>query len=139
MSGATPLSYENQFGVVATIPGYQPRDGEDMGLRMVQVFPNFLRTMGISLRAGRDLTEADNDPAALDDPGVRRSAVINETMARRFFGSATAAIGRVIQTSNNLTIDVVGVSADTHDRSMREQTDPLLDCTYAQATTGRGQ
>lgn len=139
MAGATPLSYENQFGVIVTIPGYQPRDGEDMGQRMVQVFPNFLRTMGIPLRAGRDLTSADNDPAALDDPGVRRSAVINETMARRFFGSPTAAIGRVIQTNNNLTIDVVGVAGDTHDRAMREQTDPLLYCTYAQATTGRGQ
>ena len=139
LSGTTPLSYENQFGIVANIPGYQPNSGEDMHIRMTQVFPDFLRTMGIPLRAGRDLTIADNDPAMLDDPEVRRAAVINETMARRFFGSPQAAIGRVIQTTNNLTIDVVGVAGDTHDRAVREVADALMYCTYAQASTGRGQ
>jgi putative ABC transport system permease protein len=96
--------------------------------------------MGIPLRAGRDFTAGDNDPIALTDPSAPRVAVINELTARRFFGSADAAVGHRFQFAfNGMMFQIVGVAQDARDNAVREGAQPLAYATYAQTPTGRGQ
>ena len=58
--------------------------------RWAQVYPEYFATLGVPVLAGRELAPSDNDRA------MPRVAVINETMAKRLFGSPAAAIGRAV-------------------------------------------
>ena len=68
------------------------------------VTPGYFKVMGITLIAGRPFTEADR----ADAPPV---AIVNETMARRYWPSGSP-IGRRIKRSDSDWIEVVGVIRD---------------------------
>ena len=68
------------------------------------VTPGYFQAMGISLVAGRSFTAADRADAP-------RVAIVNETMARRYWPS-TSPIGRRIKLSDSDWIDVVGIIHD---------------------------
>ena len=91
--------------------------------------PNFLRTMGIPLVAGREFTEQD----ALGAPGV---ILVNESFARRFWPGQQAVgkrvkIGRFDSTDPWLT--VVGVHKDVRHSGLAEDTYPSFLRPYSQA------
>ncbi len=82
----------------------------DMNKQMAHIRPvnsNFLRTMGIPLRMGREFTERD---ITEDDANV---VIINETMARRYFPNENP-LGRRIRISRleQKTDEIIGVAAD---------------------------
>src|SRR5215468_7629189 len=63
-----------------TIEGYQAQENEDMNIYNNRIGPDFFATMGVPLISGREFTLAD----AAGSPKV---AIINETMARRYFAN----------------------------------------------------
>lgn len=132
LAGATPLSAENQFGTAVTVPGYAAQPGEDMRVDFKQVFPGYFAALGIPMLAGRDLSESD------DRREAGMAAVINEKMARRFFGTPGAAIGRTFR-DHMQEIAIVGVAGNTRDRALRDDALPMAYETFAKAPTGRGQ
>jgi putative ABC transport system permease protein len=70
------------------------------------VTPGFFQTMGIRLMDGRPFDERDGHAA----PDV---AIINQTMARTFWGSNEAALGKHVQPSFNTTdCAIIGVVED---------------------------
>ena len=78
------------------------------------VSPDFFKTIGTPLIAGRDVTWTDHHE-------TRRVAVISEGMARREWGSAPAAIGkRIRMTTAEPWREVVGVVGDVHHESLVE-------------------
>ncbi len=87
------LSSESLFGggtwteAVGT-PGFVPRPGEDRESVLLVVSPGFFRTMGTAVLRGRDFTQRDDQLA----PKV---AIVNEAMARFYFGG-TDAVGRSV-------------------------------------------
>ena len=92
----------------------EPR-GSDRQVCLMRVGPNFFDTVGIA-RAGGRVFEADDHRAA------RRVTVINETMARQFFGS-TPAVGRLLFMSaeQSAEYEVVGVVPDVKHYGARER------------------
>ena len=85
----------------------------------------FLETLGIPIVKGRGLSTLDVEQA-------RRVAVINETLARRYFG-AEESLGRVIRLPRLATLprpvvdptfEVVGVMRDVVNQGPREQPAP---------------
>jgi len=77
--------------------------------------PGFLESMGIRLVAGRSLNWTDQD-------GSRRVVLVSESMARREWGSAQAAIGkRIRMTPAEQWAEVVGVAGDVHQESLVEE------------------
>ena len=69
----------DKWGTVLAIEGRPlPPPGEDIEVTFRVSRPDYFQTMGISLRAGRDFTERDTPEA----PGV---AILNETLARRYW------------------------------------------------------
>src|SRR5262249_19030123 len=72
-----------------TIQGYTPRPGEEMVIPWMQVYPNSFATLGIPLVAGRDFGARDTQVWMPGNhcPPAMEVAIINESMARRFFGN----------------------------------------------------
>ena len=84
--------------------GQLPKPG--LTVRPLAISPGFLATVGTPLVAGRDFTELDTDKA----PQV---AILNETMARFFFGSENP-VGKRFSAmgEGGFPIEVVGVVKD---------------------------
>ena len=83
---------------------------------------DYFRTMGIAMRAGRAFTDQDR----LDSPAV---AIINESLARREFGSAEAAVGRRLISfivGKEQPVEVAGVVADVRFQSLDKPSEPEM-------------
>ena len=91
----------SDFGV--GVDGYTPAPHEEMTVFYNRVGSDYLRTLGIGLIGGRDFSERDT-------PDSPRVAIINETMARRYWNGRTAIGGRV--RVGEETLEVVGVARD---------------------------
>jgi len=93
--------------------GQSPKPG--LTVRPLVVSPGFLATVGMPLVAGRDFTEGDTDKA----PQV---AILNETMARFFFGSENPLGKRFSATGEEgFPIEIVGVVKDAKLGTPRDQ------------------
>jgi len=88
----------------------------------------FLGTMGIALRAGRDLSAADSE-------GRPRVAVVNEAMAKQIFDDPNP-IGRRFHLARgpqrNVPIEVVGIVRDAKYSSLEEAAPPTFYAPYTQ-------
>ena len=107
MSDALPLSGAVPVAPVAVagrdIP---PMSERPSGLRHL-VSPGMFRTLGIPLRAGRDFDERDR-------PNIPHVVIINETMARQFFGAENPLGRHLITGMGQIESEIVGVVADNH-------------------------
>ena len=117
------------------IVGNPPRSQEEMKIHWTQVYPHSFAALGIPLVAGRDFKEQDSW-------GSQEVAVINESMARRFFGGENSigrrfGFGRPENTAN--IFEIIGVVKDAKYISLRETGRPMFYRAFSQATTGRAQ
>src|SRR4029450_7629601 len=74
------LMTDSNWSSTIRVEGYQPKEGEDMTPGVNAVGPGFFATMGQPLVRGREFTVKDVS-------GAPKVAIINETMARYFFGN----------------------------------------------------
>jgi len=81
------------------------------------VGPGYLRTAGIALAAGRDFS-------GLDDERRPKVVIVNQAMARRYFGDALA-IGRHV-TFNREAYQIVGVARNAKYFSLGETTSAFI-------------
>jgi len=97
------------------VEGYQPREGEDMSPYSNIVSPDYFGTMRIPMVAGRDFNEHDN----LKSGSV---GIINQTMARYFFGNRNP-IGKKFGTDSGTPpdIEIIGVVQDAKYVSLKEK------------------
>ena len=105
----------SDFGV--TVDGYTPAPNEDMLAYYNRVGTDYLRTLGITLLEGRDFTERDT----AQSPDV---AIINETMARRYWNGRGALGGRIH--AGPRTLEVVGIVRDGKYSSLTERPRPFM-------------
>jgi predicted permease len=113
-SGFTPVS-GREIGINVAIEGHALTPGEDTNVRFVGVSPEYFETLGIPLLAGRGFTSGD-------DHQPYRVAILNQTMAKRFFGNESP-IGkrlRMVETDRP-PLEIVGVVADSKYKNLREQ------------------
>ena len=103
LASDTPISGGwDQLGVVAE--GYTPREGERTSSDTTIVSADYFKVLGIPLLSGRDF----NDQDRLGSPKV---VVVNEKMARYFFGS-TDVLGKRIGIHGTPDMTIVGVVKD---------------------------
>jgi putative ABC transport system permease protein len=103
-----------------TVEGYQPQEEEKMDIDATYVSPDYFKTLDLPLVAGRDFTAQD----VIASPKV---AIINEKMARYFFGNGNA-IGKRMGLSGVADMTIVGVVKDARYINLRE---PMLRHFYA--------
>lgn len=106
------------------IEGYTPTAAEDVLVNEEFVGPSYLSTLGMRLLAGREI-------AASDVAGGRKVALINETMAKRYFGN-TNPVGRGFGYDKANEIEIVGVVADARANGLREKVPPMAYYALAQ-------
>jgi len=116
----TPPINQGAWSSSISIPGYTPAPKENMVSILNRVSGEYFEATGIPMLAGRPISNADS-------LGRLKVAVVNETVAKRFFPKGNA-IGR------SLSIDgdslqgpwqIVGIARDTKPRDPRD-TDPAL-------------
>ncbi len=94
------------------IEGYTPKQGERTSTDATWVSTDYFKSLGIPILLGRDFSEQDR----LGSPKV---ALINEKMARHFFGT-TEVIGKRIGTEKTPDITIIGVVKDVTYVNLRE-------------------
>jgi predicted permease len=112
VSTESPISGSwDSNGIV--VEGYVPRQDESMSCNVAAIAPDFFKTLGIPFITGRDFSSKD-------DGGAPKVAIINETMARYFFGNSNP-IGKKIGLDQIPDIEIVGVVRDAKYTQLREK------------------
>jgi macrolide transport system ATP-binding/permease protein len=110
------------------IEGYVPREDEDTTFLIDAIAPSYFHTLRIPLLAGRDFERRDSSTA---DP----IAIVNETLARRFWSGADAALGKRLRLSNTEWRTIVGVARDVKYARVTEDPRPHVYLPFEQYLT----
>ena len=94
--------------------GYQAKPGEIRNVMESWVAPKYFATLGTPLLRGRDFD--------FQDKGGPRVAIINQTMARYYFGNDDPIGKHVSFDGDGQPYEIVGVAGDAKYMEMREAT-----------------
>jgi predicted permease len=92
------------------VDGFIPSTKDDSSCSFDQVGPNYFSVIGAKILRGRDFDERDT-------AGSQQVAIINETMARYYFGTADP-LGRYISNGNDRYV-IVGIAKYTKIRDLK--------------------
>jgi predicted permease len=110
------------------VDGYVAKSTEGNMVWLNRVSDGFFGAMGTALVAGRDFDERDR-------PTTPKVAIINETVARRFF-AGTSPVGKFYRQRLHDTlatpVEIVGVVRDAKYRDLREDPQPTIYLSMAQ-------
>jgi predicted permease len=103
--------------------GYKAAPDEDVNIEKTNTSPGFMDTLRVPLIAGRMLSAQDNT----NHPKV---AIVNETLAKKYFGSAAKAVGQMVADGGSskpvFDIEIVGVTRDFIHADMRDAVNPAM-------------
>ena len=107
------------------VEGYTPEAKEDREVQTLRVTPGYFATMGLPLVSGRDFLASEVSTKPQEFPKV---AIINETMARHYFGDISP-LGRRFGWGDqqvNYDYEIVGVAKDAKYGNLRVKTRSLI-------------
>ena len=121
-----PAMTESMWSSTVNVLGYERKEGEDTNPAVNAVAPGHFATMGMPLVAGRDFRQTD----VLGAPEV---AIINETMAKYFWGDENP-IGRRFGwgRDEDYAVEVVGVVRDSRFSTLRDEIPRFVYVPYMQ-------
>jgi predicted permease len=117
LSAFLPLTLIDRMSWNADPDGHQMRKDEPRAFAVNVVTGDYFRTLGIPMIAGREFDGTD----AAADPHL----VVNDTFARRFWGSPAAALGKGVTTGNKHWT-IVGVARDIKYARLDEPPRPYM-------------
>jgi predicted permease len=102
-----PLLLGSKWSASFEIEGYTPRADERISVEGESVAPRYFQMMRIPLVEGREFTEVDDAQAA-------SVVIVNETMARRYWGPDRSPVGSRLRRGigTNRWSTVIGVARD---------------------------
>ena len=114
-----------------TIEGRPPlAPGERLVANARIISADYFRAMNIPLLEGRALTERDAQNAP-------KTIVVNQTLARRFFGNENPIGKRATVTiAPDFTAEIVGIVGDVRHRSLEAESGPEFYVSYLQVSSG---
>jgi predicted permease len=98
-----------------TVEGFTSTRREDVTANFDCAGPHYFQVVGVPLLNGRDFDERDKTGA----PPV---AILNQTMARFYFGSQDP-VGRTIRAGKEAQYTIVGVSRDMKEKELKAKTE----------------
>jgi predicted permease len=120
-----------------TTEGYVADPGENLECAGTLAGPRFFETFGISLLSGRDFGTQDERLSGSSNTNASHTAVINQAMARRYFGEASPLGRRFYFTHQpEMKFEIVGVVADAKYGSLREPSSSMFYLPYFQEARG---
>ena len=138
--GITGAAYANQLptypGCLGTTVHVNGRPLDTTGQRVcfVVASPDYLRTMGIPLRAGRFVSASDVPTKDANGDDLPVAAVVNETAARDYWPNRNP-IGELgmLSGKNGTPFRVVGVAGDVRNNGLNAPVEPEV---YVSTATG---
>jgi predicted permease len=117
-----PLLHGYEWSGGINVVGHQAKDGEDLDATNNILSPEYFKTMGIPLLAGRDFNDEDRNRGQ-DMDHIPTICIVNRNFAEHFFGSATEAIGHYAfnYQRENPKFQIIGVVENATYRSPREE------------------
>ncbi len=97
---------------------------EDMNVSQNWVGPEYFEAVGVPLLRGREFRSTDREGAPL-------VAVINETLARRFWPGQDP-VGKTISYAAEADVEIIGLVKDHRARTPSEEARPMLYLSYVQ-------
>jgi predicted permease len=114
-----------------TVEGYRAKEDEYVGASDDALTPDYFRTMGTSLIAGREFTERDG-------AGAPKVAIVNQAFAKHY-AKAGNLLGKHLAFGGGdkikLDREIVGIVRDSKYGSLREQADAFIYVPDAQQDT----
>jgi putative ABC transport system permease protein len=118
----------NEWDSSMSVEGYEPKPGENMNPYCNAVSPEYFKTMGIPLLAGRDFDQRDvrYEPPPSDTPNFPpkyQVAIVNESYAKHYFGDRSPIgrhIGFGINPGTKTPIEIIGVVKDAKYTGVRD-------------------
>jgi predicted permease len=133
LAGSPPISF-GSWGSSVHFSGYTPAPKEDMGSALNRVSGQYFETVGISIVSGRPIARTDTATSM-------KVAVVNETIARKFFPNGDA-VGHTVKIDID-TVEgpwqIVGVARDTKSGNPREEPNRMVYLPAAQILDKNGQ
>ena len=112
-----PMWFTGRSYSSVIVEGYTPQPGEDLGIDLNVVGPNYLHTMQIPTVAGRDFSNQDR-------AGTPLVVIVNQTMAKRFWPGQDAT-GRRLRIQGEWRT-VAGVARDIKYHRVNEEPQSFL-------------
>src|SRR3954469_5117629 len=125
-SAYEPLAFLDTPSRRVAIEGYTPRRDEDVALLSNIVGPDYFRTLRIDVTAGRPFEDRD-------DQGAAPVAIVNNTLANKYWSSADNAIGKRLRIADGEWRTVVGVAADIKYVRINESARPYVYLPFLQS------
>ncbi len=107
------------------IQGHKAQEGENDDFETAHITPGYFGTLRLPLLVGRDFNDADKK-------GTPKVAIVNASFAKKFYGSAPNALGRMIGDADKPDMTIVGVVGDVRHQSLRQDIGPGVYLPYAQ-------
>jgi predicted permease len=127
LSSILPLSIEDTTRYL-NVPGFTGRTLQDHAVHLNHVSAGFFETMRTTVLAGREFTTRDDD-------GAPRVAVVNETLARFYFGDREP-VGKLVRLGREADappIEIVGVVRDSKHKDLREPPSRMIYLPFLQS------
>jgi hypothetical protein len=108
--------------VDVVVDGYHPASREDSSVLFNKVSDGYFETLGTPVLAGRDFNQHDT-------PGSPGVAIVNQSFARKYFGTANL-LGRHVRIQEGEQVgkpwEIVGVVKDAKYGSLRNEMAPVI-------------
>ena len=126
-AAVVPVLGGSNWGTDVTVQGFQRGPDIDSNSRFNMVGPDYFKTLGIPLLAGREFTRQD----ILSAPKV---AIVNERFLQKFkLGTPQDAIGKLMTDDGNTPdTQIIGVSKDAKYSEVKDPTPELFFRPYKQ-------
>ncbi|MGA8673002.1 MAG: ABC transporter permease [Terracidiphilus sp.] len=106
-----------------TLQGYTPAEDEVLHFEDVRLAPGYFATLRQPILVGREFTAADTK-------GQTPVAIVNLSLAQRYYGSAQKALGRVLAEGRGPDVKpdttIVGVVGDVKHENVRTEMGPAV-------------
>ena len=121
-----PMSLVDSVAQKVEIDGYRARRDEDLVFLDNVVTSDYFRTLRIRIEAGREFDDHD-------DAASRPVTVVNDTLARRFWGSPANALGKRLRAGSGGWRTIVGVARDVKYARINESAQPYVYLPFLQS------
>jgi predicted permease len=122
-----PFGHSARSGNI-TIEGYPAKEDEEVGAQQDGLAPDYFRTMGIPLVAGREFSDRDIT-------GTPKVVIVNEAFVKRY-AAAGNLLGKHLAFGGGPRVkpdrEIVGIALDSKYSDLREQAKPFIYEPYAQ-------
>jgi predicted permease len=129
-SSSVPLLAGSNNNNDVLVEGFEAGLDTNVSSRVNRVGPDYFRTLGMQLLAGREFTDADAN-------GGPKVAVVNEAFLKKF-NLGSDAVGRHIgiKVDNKLDIEIVGIARNAKYSQVKQEMLPTYFLPYRQADIG---